>query len=289
MLLLLLLIAQTAQNASPMTDSTRPHPRIARHEVPGRRVPLSLGTLYIPSDFKPGKRHPLIVHFHGAPWLLEQQVRRHASQAVLISVQLGAGSRGYSDAFAEPDRFLRLAEEATARVREVVQAPVTWDSMTLTSFSAGYGAVRSILQHPGQYDRVDAVALADSLHASYTGDSTQPRSTDLPVDDLLLRPFMRFAADAAAGRKRMLITHSEVFPGTYPSTTETADVLLRHVNVRRRPVLRQGPAGMQQLSEAIQGHLRVSGFAGNSAPDHMDHLYAIGENLLAPVVRGLRR
>jgi hypothetical protein len=33
---------------------------------------------------------------------------------------------------------------------------------------------------------------------------------------------------------------------------------------------------MQQLSEAGRGRLRVIGFAGNSAPDHMDFLYAFG-------------
>ena len=33
--------------------------------------------------------------------------------------------------------------------------------------------------------------------------------------------FIRFAGDAAAGKKRMLVTHSEVFPGTFASTTET--------------------------------------------------------------------
>ncbi|HXG56331.1 MAG TPA: hypothetical protein VNJ03_13215 [Vicinamibacterales bacterium] len=289
LLLWLLLFAQSAQSPSPMSDSTRPHPRIARYEVPGQRIQLTIGTLYVSPDFRPEKRHPLVVHFHGAPWLLEHHVRRHAPQAGLITVQLGAGSRGYADAFAEPDRLARLVEEASARAGELVKRPVTWDSIALTSFSAGYGAVRSILQHPAQYDRIDAVALADSLHASYTGDATRSRGTDLPVDILLLHPFMRFAVDAAAGRKRMLITHSEVFPGTYPSTTETADVLLRHVNVRRRAVLRQGPVGMQQLSEAMQGQLRVSGFAGNSAPDHMDHLYAIGETLLAPMMRGRRR
>ena len=40
--------------------------------------------------------------------------------------------------------------------------------------------------------------------------------------------------------------------------------------------LKRAPLGMQQLSEARRGGFRLLGFAGNSAPDHVDHLYALG-------------
>jgi hypothetical protein len=42
---------------------------------------------------------------------------------------------------------------------------------------------------------------------------------------------------------------------------------------------------MQQLSEVRVGHLEVRGYAGNSAPDHIDQLHAMPEELarlLAP-------
>ncbi|MBA3888635.1 MAG: hypothetical protein H0X67_23345 [Acidobacteria bacterium] len=32
---------------------------------------------------------------------------------------------------------------------------------------------------------------------------------------------------------------------------------------------------MQQLSEVCAGRLVVQGFAGNAAPDHIDHLHAL--------------
>jgi hypothetical protein len=77
----------------------------------------------------------------------------------------------------------------------------------------------------------------------------------------------------------MWVTHSEVYPGTYASTTETADGLLRRAGLPRQPSLKPGPIGMQQLSETALGQFRVTGYAGNSAPDHMDHLYALGASL----------
>lgn len=273
------------QNPSPMTDSTRPHPRIARYEAPGHRAALSVGTLYLSSRFKAQDRVPLVVHFHGAPWLIEHHIHTRLPQAALVSVQLGSGSRVYADAFADPRTFTTLLDDAARQASAFAGRRLSWRSITLTSFSAGYGAVRSILQDGSQYARVDTIVLADSLHASYGADVGPSRPADLPVDETLLEPFIRFAGDAAAGRKRMHVTHSEVFPGTFASTTECAEVLLRHVGATRRRVLRDGPIGMQQLSEARKGLFLLSGFAGNSAPDHMDHLYGLGDAIRRTGVR----
>jgi hypothetical protein len=81
------------------------------------------------------------------------------------------------------------------------------------------------------------------------------------------------------GDKRFVVTHSEIFPGTFASTTETADHLLAALGLQRTPVLRWGPHGMQQLSEVRAGRFTLLGFAGNSAPDHIDHLQGMAEFL----------
>ena len=75
--------------------------------------------------------------------------------------------------------------------------------------------------------------------------------------------------------KQFLITHSEIFPGTFVSTTEATDFVLQNLGMRREAVLRWGPLGMQQLSAARQHHFAVLGFAGNTAPDHVDHFHAL--------------
>lgn len=74
----------------------------------------------------------------------------------------------------------------------------------------------------------------------------------------------------------MLIAHSEIFPGTYASTTETA---IRALGRRRTAVLQWGPRGMQQLGEVRHKGFRVPGFAGTTAPDHIDQLHAMPELL----------
>ncbi|MGE0813456.1 MAG: hypothetical protein AB7O28_26805 [Vicinamibacterales bacterium] len=276
--------APAPQHPSPMSDTTRPHPRVVASPPRGTRQPVRGGTLFLPDGLR-GGRLPLVIHFHGAPWLIERHVASGRPRAALLTFDLGSGSAVYGRAFATPDEFPALLEEARTAAATRLGRPVSFHPVVLTSFSAGYGAVRAILRTPAAYDRVSSVVLADSLHADYVGDAGTARSADLPVDEADLDVFLRLAADAAAGRKRFLVTHSEVYPGTYASTTETADALLRAAGVARARQLREGPIGMQQLSATGRGRFRVLGFAGNSAPDHLDHLYALGAWLPDAIAR----
>lgn len=270
---------QVAQNPSPMSDTTRPHPRLTEVRAAGKRLSLPLGELFLSERFAIRDQVPLVVHFHGDVWLIEQHIAKAAPGAALLTINLGAGSSRYAAPFSDKARFRMLLDEAASGVGMVAGRRPVWSSITLVSFSAGYGAVRAILQEPDNAALVNSVLLADSLHSSYLADgaSAASRATDLPVDPAGLSAFVSFAADAAANRKRLWITHSEVYPGTYASTTEAANAVLAALKVERRPVLEHGPIGMQQLSAARAGGFLLAGFAGNSAPDHLDHLYAIGD------------
>ena len=94
---------QMPQNPSPMTDSTRPHPRIEKTEAAGKRNELTTlkgSVLYTGPKIKTDKPVPLIIHFHGASWLMEYHIAKHFPKAALITVNLGSGSRVYGNPFA---------------------------------------------------------------------------------------------------------------------------------------------------------------------------------------------
>ncbi len=267
-------LAQTApapakQNPSPMTDTTRAHQRIEERQRAGRRMNLSLGTLFLPQNVDRQHRVPLVVHFHGAAWLAEVSAEEFDARAAVLAVHLGSGSGVYGRAFSNPARFRELLDEASRAMG--ANADVRFDPVILTGFSAGYGAIREILRSRDNWRWVSAVVLADGLHTDYVPDGTPG-----PLNGEPLQPFVDFAREALAGHKRMLITHSEIFPGTFASTTECTDYLIGQLALRRRPVLRWGPVGMQQVSEARSGGLRILGFAGNTGPDHVDHFHALG-------------
>jgi len=269
--------ASQTQNPSPMVEHTRAHPRLKQETPPGRREKLELGSLFIPAKLErrgdrkgAAARLPLFVHFHGGTWLPEVAASRAGDTAV-ISIQLGAGSSVYAKPFADRKLFERLLAEAESKTG------VKFAPTTLTAWSAGYGAVREILKTPENYARVDRVLLIDGLHTGYLNGKPGPQESEIETDNLQI--FLQFARDAVAGRKRMIITHSEIFPGTFASTTETSDWLLSQLGLKRRAVVKWGPMGAQQLSEVRQGGFLLVGFAGNSAPDHVDQLHSLSDYL----------
>jgi hypothetical protein len=270
---------QTPQSPSPMVDHTRPHPRMTQTETNGRRVDLKTlkgATLFIGPRVNPNRPVPLLIHFHGAPWLIEGHVARYLPKAALITVQLGSGSSAYRRPFEQANLFRDLLDEAG----QVLSIKRGWASITLSGFSAGYGGVREILRRPEYFALVNNVLLLDGLHASYLpegkllADGGTIQASDIDV-------FVNFAREAVAGRravagrKTFVVTHSEIFPGAYASTTECADYLLAQLALKRRPKLALGPMGMQQLSTVDAGGFHLRGYAGNSAQDHVDFLHAM--------------
>lgn len=260
-MLIPILAFQLVQAPSPMVENTRAHERIQRHDLAGQRIQTKLGSLLLP-ERSGGRKLPLIIHFHGEPWIAEQSVRRTRPKAAILAVQLGSGSRVYGEGVRDPEVLQSVLASASGR---------QFGPIYLSGFSAGYGAIRQILRQPGNAAWVDGVILLDGIHSDYEppAEGRHPLPADLDV-------FLEFAKQAAAGRKRMLVLHSEIFPGTFASTTETMDWLIAQLGLKRKAILRWGPLGMQILSETRTSRLRVLGFAGNSAPDHVDFLHALG-------------
>lgn len=256
------------QNPSPMVEHTRAHERVKEETPAGKRFDLSIGKLFVPEQL-PTENVPLFVHFHGGTWLPEVAAAR--AKAAVIRVQLGSGSSVYGKPFADAKAFTALLKEAEEK------AGCKFGTIGVTSWSAGYGATRAILKHPANYDRISFIVLLDGLHAGYVNGKPGPKESELITDDLAI--FVKFAKDAVAGKKQMLLTHTEIFPGTFASTTETGDYLLKELNLKRKPVLRWGPLGTQILCEVKQERFHLLGFAGNSAPDHVDLLHALPELL----------
>src|SRR5262245_51880055 len=255
-----------ALSAGAADEKPRERERLKQETPPGRREKLSVGTLFLPEGLKTDGRVPLFIHFHSAAWLPEAAASRR--QVAVISVQLGSGSSVYAKPFADPKVFHELLKEAESK------AGVRFGPVGLTAWSAGYGAVRAILRDKEAYERVAFVLLIDGMHAGYEKGG-EPKK--LVTEDVAV--FARFAEDAAAGKKQMIVTHSEIVPDGYASTTETADYLLHHLGLKREAVKKEGPMKTCQLSEARKGRFTLIGYEGKAAADHVDQLHSLPEYL----------
>lgn len=273
------------QNPSPMVETTRPHRRIDSRILPGfhqklaRILPTEVDVFVAAKDSSQ-ERFGLLIHFHGASFITHNASSRSSVPLIAVTVNLGSGSQVYGDAFHRPEVFHALVDSVVQKVQNTLNRPIALERTVLSAFSAGYGAVRNILSWKHCYDGVDAVLLLDGIHASYIPESTVIAEGGR-IDSADVAQFLALAAEASKVQpsKRFLITHSEIFPGTYVSTTEATDFILSRLELPRSPVLQWGPMGMQLLSDTRRNGFRVMGFAGNTAPDHVDHLHALHDFL----------
>lgn len=266
-----------------MVESTRRHERLGQRELGGtlRTFAGPAGKpaeLWLPDTVRAGDTFDLVIHFHGAAWLPEQAVAALGGRWAALVVNLGAASGTYHRAFADPAVFDSLLATARREAAATTGHPMRVGRLVLVGFSAGHGAVRAILLDPRHFSAVDAILLLDGMHTSYLPDG-RPIADGGALDTTNLAAFATFARAAVRGEKRFVITHSEIFPGTFASTTETADWLLVTLGLARTPVLAWGPRGTQQLSVVRAGGFELLGYAGNSAPDHIDQFHAMPELL----------
>jgi hypothetical protein len=272
--------APVAQNPSPMVETTRSHDRLPEFRPDGLRLRVDAGLdrgvdVFVPAAVGPAAAPRLLVHFHGPSYVAEQAVAAQGEAHILAVVNLGAGSGRYENPFLDAARLPALVDAVMAGV----EAGAGWRpglaGLYLSGFSAGCGAIRGVMSTAEGRAAVSGALLLDGIHTSYV-----PAGTVLHADGRLdtdpLLGILAFAHDAVAERVTLAITHSAIFPGTFASTTETADWLLAELGLLRRAVLVWGPVGMQQLSEVRAGRFSLLGFAGNAAPDHVDHLHGLG-------------
>jgi hypothetical protein len=276
-------VPPAAQNPSPMVEHSRAHERIEPRELLGTRRtfegPLAKPVeVFVPADTRHADALHLVIHFHGAAFVPEYAVSQLGNDHVVAVVNLAPGSGVYDRTFVDPAAYDSLLAAIGREVSSALNKPATFTDVTLVGYSAGHGAIRSILRDSAHFEHVSAVLLLDGLHTSYVPENTVV-SKGGTLDESNLLAFVRFARSAMRGEKRFLITHSEIFPGTFASTTETTDYLIGALGLKRTPVLRWGPRGMQQLSEVKQGHFAIEGFAGNAGPDHTDQLHGMPEFL----------
>lgn len=243
----------------------------------------------------------VIWHFH-AGQMASADMKASGMPAIFVSCGYGIGTGGYSSRFTDPSRFGAMMRSLTRTISFKAKRSVHLGHLALASWSAGFAAVNRILgsatANEDWYDRTDAVLLFDGLHAQYIDLPEDAKLKTKPVaargadhvDTKMLRRFIRFASDAAAGKKRMVITHSSIVPPDYASTTEATAALLGAVApAQTSSESSAAPFGLPSMVPSVTvdaGNLHVRGFRGTGPHEHFDHLHLIGEALRSWIAPG---
>jgi hypothetical protein len=261
----------------------------------GQHVSMPDGVLYVPPAFHSDDgRFDVVIHYHGNPEIVERSIDAVGLNAIAHIINLGDGSGRYSEPLQNPQAFDNALERIEKRVEEKLGLrSARIRRVALSSWSAGFGAVYHILNSRSRLDRVDALLMQDSLHASFAPGS------ETKLTDLSLKPFVQFGRRAMAGEKLMVLTHSAIETYGYPDTTRSSEGLLERLGLKRVTaspetaspppitidvIVRAFPPDernwMRVTSVTEQGSLVVMGCKGKGKGDHIAHLAQISQTVL---------
>ncbi len=239
-------------------------------------------TLFIPQSWTCATdgQVPLTIHFHSAIWFAIEEHLRHGMKAPLLAFYLGEGSSKYSKPFTDPqrlERMLRLTEQQLARSAGTNLLNIA--SIDISSFSAGYGAVREILKSPEYRKLIRRVVLCDSLYGSFEGNGGG-KTNRVPAREHI-EPWLPFAKAAAAGEKTFALTHSQVPTANYASSAQCAQALIAAVGA----AIQEIPAGSDPAAQgefpllyrSDVANFHVWGYGGTNAMAHMIHARHLAE------------
>ncbi len=235
-------------------------------------------TLFLPNGWTNtmSSNAVLFAHFHTVAWFaIQEHVRRDAREPLIVFA-LGEGSSTYRAPFEDTNRFGRILELAQSELKKRGAAADTRVAQVdVSSFSAGYGAVRELMKSPEYFKIIRRIVLLDSMYASLEPEergatNRRPQSAQIDV-------WVPFAKAAMRGEKTFVLTHSQVPTTSYTSSFECAGALLQRINLNAHGVATNSiPAASDPnfplLSRADSRGFHAWSYAGVDAQAHLTHV-----------------
>jgi len=238
-------------------------------------MPLPLAELFVPRGFvaPADGAVPLCVHFQGGAKAAQENFARSGQRGVLIASTLSGRSGAFSAPYRETSAFGALLQDGERALSQKLGRDVKFGDVSISFFSAGYGAVRELLKDPQWFARIGTLVSADSMYASVVAPSVRaPRIEDC-------EGFVRFAQAAARGEKTFVVAYG-MYQTDYASTSETAALLCASVAAKMEPRDAWTKRGLPIAREAHVGSFHCYEFAEATAGIHVDLLYFVPEMFL---------
>lgn len=258
--------ASSASFATPPVNAGVPAP-VSPEQLP-RAVSFRQTTtyngavVYVPDGCQGA--YDVILHFHGAHPYVRDLVEKANINAVVAVFNAGNGAEKYSQAFGAVGTLTSLLRQVAMAALPLCPG-ATERRVALMAWSAGYAATEKLISRDEDRQHVDAVLLADGLHAAFTD---RYKRTFAPN---ALQAFRDFGALAKARKKLFGITHSSIMTDGYGSTTECSRLLLKALDV---------PCTSELIS-GDSGDFSIEGFTGDDKAAHIVQFRQIDTTLLA--------
>lgn len=220
-------------------------------------------TLFIPDSASATDLEQLWVHFHTAEWFVVQEFQRANFTHPVLIFNLGQGSATYSRPFSQKGALKPFLDYTI----KITERPIS--SLNFTSFSAGYGAVRNLIQDQSIVAQIRTIILCDSSYAGFSDPATR---TILPEHLNVWQPVI----DRAVKKElTFVMTTSEITPESYAGTWEVVNALVRRNQGDMQPSDTELSASQDPnyplLRTFNQGNWHVWSYAGTDAGAHTTH------------------
>ncbi|MCC6545966.1 hypothetical protein IT570_02270 [Candidatus Sumerlaeota bacterium] len=239
-------------------------------------------TLFLPPGYKVPKDGTveLTMHFHGATWFAYQEHLRRGLDGPLVAAYVGEGSRVYKNALLDPARFQQVQDQVIESLRKRgAPAETRIVSVNITSFSAGYGAVREILRNSANHAIIKRVILADSLYGDLEPEALAKGKREVLAEHVDV--WLPFARLAMTGEKTFIITTSEIETPTYASSSEVSHAIVAKLGLKEIPADPKSIAAKSKdyplRSSADMGSFHAWFYSGKDAVVHMTLARRIAE------------
>lgn len=250
-----------------------PGPKLDTIEVRGEQLTLEdrgvKFTLFVPRGSTNATN--VTVHFHTiASSVIPAHARRDSTDPLLVFI-IGSGSSAYRVPFEDTNRFARIISitERELRARGSTSSIARVD---ISSFSAGYGAVRELIKSPTYFPMIRRVVLLDSIYGSLVTNVANRAAA--PEHAHVWVPLAR---SAMRGEKTFVITLSDIVPATFASTLEVTSALLDRVGLKFQPVTPSQTNDYALISRVDSGNFHVWRYAGSNGLAHITHAQHMAE------------
>ncbi len=239
--------------------------------------------LFVPSKWKApaSGQVDLRINFHGATWFAIQEHLRGGLNHPMIAFHGGDGSGKYQRPFKDTLRFgrwMKIVEDKLKEGGSPASTKIT--AVSISSYGAGYAAIREILQSAEYQKLIKRVVIAGAIYADYAKDA-DGSDTKTPINSQI-DPYIPFAQAATLGEKTFVITYSEVLPGPYAGSSECAEAISSKVGGTFAEVELDSSAAANDpdfplIKRCDVKSFHLWGYAGNTPESHITHARHIAD------------
>ncbi len=213
-------------------------------------------TVMAPSGVvKPDGTVDFIIQIRGVAGGDIKAATRMGANAVIITAEAGGmGSKENTAKFGYPAFVNRAISNVLAKLQaHHPDKKIKRGKLALASWSGGFGAVANLIAQESAIEGgIDGVVFNDGLHIS--------------PEDARMKKIVEYARDSMRNpKKKFRIVHTAI-KTPYTSSTQSADHILKELNLTRKPIKGWEGKGTRPASDAVEGGVRITQLYNENQP-----------------------